>query len=63
MIESTITAIKGKDRAEPVRLSNMFNQIHAPEQMLALGSSNCSTIGMQTEGTHALASRFSWRVD
>ncbi len=63
LIESTIEALKGKNRAEPVRLSNMFNQIHAPEQELALGTSSCAAIGLQTEGTHALASHFSWRVD
>lgn len=62
LIESTIERIKGRNRAEPVRLSNMFNQIHAPEQELALGTSSCSTIGLQTEGSHALSSYFSWRV-
>ncbi len=63
LIESTIEAIKGKNRSEPVRLTNMFNQIHAPEQELALGSSRCSAIGLQSQGTHALSSHFSWRVD
>lgn len=63
LIESTIAALKGRDRARPVLLSNMFNQIHAPEQELALGSSSCPAIGLRTENTHALASRFSWRVD
>ena len=62
-IESTIEAIKGRDRARPVLLSNMFNQIHNPEQELAFGSSSCSAIGLRTNNTHALASRFSWKVD
>ena len=63
LIESTIEALKGHDRSAPVRLTNMFNQIHAPEQELALGTSSCSEIGLQTKGSHALASKFSWRVD
>jgi len=63
LVESTIAAIKGRDRSRPVLLSNMFNQIHAPEQELALGTSSWPAIGLQTEGTHGLASRFSWQVD
>jgi hypothetical protein len=63
LVESTLTALKGRDRSRPVLLSNMFNQIHAPEQELALGASSWPAIGLRTEGTHALASRFSWRVD
>ena len=63
LVESTIAAIKGRDRSRPVLLSNMFNQIHAPEQELALGTSSWPDIGLRTEGTHGLASRFSWRVD
>jgi hypothetical protein len=63
LVESTIEAIKGRDRARPVLLSNMFNQIHAPEQELAFGTSSWPDIGLRTEGTHGLASRFSWRVD
>jgi len=63
LIESTIEALKGRDRSEPVRMTNMFNQIHDPSQELALGSSSCAEIGLQTKGTHALSSHFSWRVD
>ncbi len=63
LIESTLEELKGHARSEPVRLTNMFNQIHAPAQELALGTSSCTEIGLQTKGTHALSSHFSWRVD
>ena len=63
-IESTVEDIKSRDKQYPVMLSNMFNQIHAAAQALALGTTSCSvgTEGFRLDKTHALHSRFSWAV-
>jgi hypothetical protein len=63
ILASTIEALKGKDRDREVLLENMFNQIHAPTQVLAHGESRLSDQGilLSTEGSHALYSRFSWK--
>lgn len=63
-LESVVEDIKSKDKVGPVLLSNMFNQIHAPTQALALGTSTCTSeqLGFQLDKTHGLHSRFSWEV-
>jgi hypothetical protein len=45
-------------------LGNVFNQIHAPTQVLALGRTRCTDarLPFSTDDTHALYSRFSWAV-
>ncbi|MDE3196959.1 MAG: DUF1326 domain-containing protein [Acidobacteriota bacterium] len=65
LFESVVSRIRGRDRAQPVMLRNMFNQIHSPEQVLALGTTTYDdgTIRMNTSKTHGLFSDFSWRVD
>jgi hypothetical protein len=65
LLEGTVEPIRGRDRGRPVTLQNMFNQIHAPEQVVARGSSHYAdgTIAFDNEGTHGLWSRFSWKVD
>jgi hypothetical protein len=35
LMEASITEIKGRDRSQPVTFENIFNQIHAPTQVLA----------------------------
>jgi hypothetical protein len=62
VLECTIEALRGKDREKEVLLENMFNQIHAPTQVLASGNSRVEDRGFsfRTEGTHALYSRFVW---
>ena len=64
LFDASIEAIRGNDKAEEAILGNLFNQIHAPTQVLALGKTRCSDgrLPFATEGTHALYSRFSWRV-
>ncbi len=63
-LETSIEAIRGKDASQEAVLSNVFNQLHAPLQALALGQTRCSDPRMpfETSGTHALHSRFSWEV-
>lgn len=65
LLQSVVSRIKGRDRDKPVVFENMFNQIHAPEQILALGTTEYDdgTIRMSTSKTHGLFSNFDWRVD
>ncbi len=65
LMESAIENIGGQDRERPVTFQNMFNQIHAPEQVIATGRTRYDDgdIAVETEGTHALHSTFDWRVD
>ncbi len=62
LLDTTVEVIKGADKAQEVRLENMFNQIHAPTQVLAFGTTRYRDrgLGLATSGTHALYSRFSW---
>jgi len=64
LLEGTIEEIRGKDRDQPVTFQNMFNQIHAPEQIIARGNTayDDGDIAVTTEGTHALYSNFDWSV-
>lgn len=64
VLESTITELKGKDRSRPVTFSNMYNQIHPPEQIIATGSSSYDdgTIRFDNSNTHGLYSHFEWTV-
>jgi hypothetical protein len=64
ILSSTITELKGRDRSRPVMFSNMYNQIHPPEQALATGSSKYDdgTIRFDNENTHGLYSHFVWNV-
>ncbi len=64
LLEGTIEDIRGRDRDQPVTFQNMFNQIHAPEQVIARGDTayDDGEITVTTEGTHALHSRFDWSM-
>jgi hypothetical protein len=64
LVEASITEIKGRDRSEPVTFENIFNQIHAPTQVLALGSTayDDGVIRIATKQTHGLHSKFEWVV-
>lgn len=64
VLDSTIEAIRGRDRAEPVRFENMFNQIHAPSQVIARGEARLDAGAVSThhQGTHGLWSAFDWAV-
>ncbi len=64
LFDTSIEAIRGKDKSQDAVLSNVFNQIHAPTQVLALGKTRCTDarLPFTTEGTHALSSQFSWKA-
>ena len=64
MLDASITEIKGRDREKPVIFENIFNQIHASTQVLALGSTTYDdgVIRIETMQTHGLHSRFEWIV-
>jgi hypothetical protein len=65
VLDSEVEAIRGRDRAEPVRFENIFNQIHAPSQVLAFGAARYDDgcIRFDNEKTHGLWSEFEWRVE
>lgn len=65
LLEATITNIRGRDRSQPVRFENIFNQIHAAEQVLATGTTRYDdgVIAVANDRTHGLHSRFEWEVN
>ena len=64
LLDSRIEAIRGRDRDRPVTFENIYNQIHAPAQVIATGSTRYDdgTIVVNNQGTHGLWSRFDWVV-
>lgn len=64
LFRSTVESIRGRDRAQPVRFENIFNQIHSTSQVLAWGESQYDdgTIRFDMSKTHGLWSEFSWQV-
>jgi len=62
LLDSTIEAIRGRDRSKPVTFENMFNHIHATSQVIAQGATRYDDgeIVVLTENTHALYSEFDW---
>ncbi|MFV2006582.1 MAG: DUF1326 domain-containing protein [Longimicrobiales bacterium] len=64
LLEATIEDIRGRDRSRPVTFQNMFNQIHAGEQVIATGETHYDDgdIAVETKDSHALHSKFDWRV-
>ncbi|MEI9972037.1 MAG: DUF1326 domain-containing protein [Ignavibacteriota bacterium] len=65
LLQTAISQIRGRDRSQPVMFENIFNQIHAPSQVLATGSTDYDdgVIRIHTAKTHALHSDFEWRVN
>ena len=61
--ETTVEAIRGADRSREAVLETVFNQIHAPTQVFAHGTTRYTDerFTLMTSGTHALDSRCSWR--
>lgn len=59
---SALAWLKGRDRERPVQLENIYNQIHAPTQILDTGSTDYTDAPYAhvTRNTHALHSDFSW---
>ena len=64
VLDATVEAIRGRDRSHPVVFENIYNQIHAPHQVIARGSTSYDgdDVVIRTEGTHGLWSRFEWRA-
>jgi hypothetical protein len=64
LLVSTIEAIRGRDRSRTVTFENMFNQIHATSQVIAMGGTQYDDgeIRVDNDGTHGLYSSFEWRV-
>ncbi len=64
LLESVVETIRGRDRSQPVRFENIFNQIHSPSQVIAFGESRYDdgTIVFENTRTHGLWSSFSWQV-
>lgn len=64
VLDGRVEALRGRDRDAPVRFENMFNQIHAPSQVIGNGATRCDDgeIVIATDKTHALWSKFDWSV-
>lgn len=63
-LAAIVTQIRGRDRSKPVTFENSFNQIHAPQQVLALGDTDYDdgVIVISNRGSHGLFSNFEWAV-
>ncbi len=63
VLDSSIEAMKGPDGSKEVVLENLFNQIHGFTHVLAKGATRLADreLAIETKGTHALYSRFSWQ--
>jgi hypothetical protein len=63
-LKSVVTQIRGRDKSKPVLFENIFNQIHAPTQVIALGESEYDdgVVKFSIAGSHGLFSQFEWRV-
>jgi hypothetical protein len=64
-LRTVVTQIRGRDKSKPVLFENIFNQIHAPTQVIALGESDYDdgVVRFRTSGTHSTFSHFEWRVN
>jgi hypothetical protein len=63
-LKTVVTQIRGRDKSKPVLFENIFNQIHAPTQVIALGESEYDdgVVKFRTNGSHSTFSYFEWRV-
>jgi hypothetical protein len=64
-LKAVVSQIKGRDKTQPVLFENIFNQIHASTQVIALGDSEYQDEGIafNTTQTHGLFSNFDWKVN
>ncbi|HXR98724.1 MAG TPA: DUF1326 domain-containing protein [Terriglobales bacterium] len=67
-LRSVIAAIRGRDRSQPVRFENIYNQIHNSSQVLARGDTDYhdgsqGPLRIENRGSHGLWSRFNWKVE
>jgi hypothetical protein len=63
-LKAVVTQIRGRDRSKPVLFENIFNQIHAPTQVIALGDTEYDdgAVTFRNTGSHGLFSNFDWAV-
>ena len=63
-MRGVVSQIRGRDRSKPVLFENMFNQIHASQQVLALGETHYDdgAIVISNANSHGLFSNFEWTV-
>jgi hypothetical protein len=63
-LTAVVNQIRGRDRSKPVVFENIFNQIHASTQVIALGDSEYrdDAIVISNAGSHGLYSMFEWSV-
>jgi hypothetical protein len=61
-LKSTLSWLRGRDRDTPVKMENVFNQIHDATQILDMGSTEYTggPNPFVTRNTHALHSNFAW---
>ena len=64
-LKGTLSQIRGRDKSKPVLFENIFNQIHASTQVIALGDSEYTDDGIAFNNTqtHGLFSNFDWKVN
>ncbi len=64
-LKAVVSQIRGRDRTKPVLFENIFNQIHAPQQVVALGDADYDdgVVRFANAGTHGLFSSFEWTVN
>jgi hypothetical protein len=65
LLKGDIQEITGSNKGQPVRIENMFNQIHAPSQVLAVGSTHYDDghVSIHNDKSHGLHSHFNWSVN
>ncbi len=63
-LKAVVTQIRGRDKSKPVLFENIFNQIHAPTQVVALGAADYDDgrISFHNAESHGLFSSFDWSV-
>ena len=63
-LRTVVSQIRGRDRSKPVLFENIFNQIHAPMQVIALGDAEYDdgVIRFSNAQSHGLFSTFEWTV-
>ncbi|MFA5910354.1 MAG: DUF1326 domain-containing protein [Vicinamibacterales bacterium] len=61
-LKAFVTQIRGRDKSKPVLFENIFNQIHAPTQVVALGDTEYGDgrIVIRNAESHGLFSDFDW---
>lgn len=64
LLDSTVEAIRGRDRSKTATFENMYNQIHASTMVIARGAARYDdgVIVVNNRDSHGLWSSFDWAV-